>query len=177
MTQPAPSPRFRDIRLCVPVRASPERVYGALTSARELCAWWLDRAETHARNLGKLRMVWPSSGNGSCLRECRGVFVDLEPARKVAWLWGEGSRRPGVPPLNTFFIESRRGGCDVTLVHAGFKDTPYGAKRVAAWQERWEDCLSKLSLYLESGRICKHDRISLTELALLRRKSSSRRSR
>ena len=164
------APRFqhRDIRIVLPIKASPEAVYSCLTSARQLCSWWLERAETETRNGGRLRMVWPAYP-AERSREARGLFVDLEPGRKAAWMWAPGSRSPGVPPLNTFFIEPRRGGCMVTLLHAGFLATPTGAKRMRRWMERWEDCLAKLALYLESGKTCKGDVISLDELSLLRK--------
>ena len=65
------------------LRAKPERVYQALTSARELTRWWVLGAETDARNAGRVRMVWPrlKAGAGSLpggFGERAGVFVDLE---------------------------------------------------------------------------------------------------
>ena len=87
-----------DIRLSASIRAKPEQVYRALTSARELCVWWLARAETDARNMGHLRMVWPSRGRGDG-SEVSGVFVDLEPGQKVAWIWNDSSRSTLFNPL------------------------------------------------------------------------------
>lgn len=154
--------RERDIRLSVRIKASPERIYKALSSARELCLWWLDRAETDARNLGRFRMVWPTR------REGRGVFVDLEPGRKLAWAW-DGLER-SVPPLTTVFIEPKKRFCLVTLVHAGFPARSSKA-RVEQFGEFWEDCLAKLALYLESGKTCKSDKLTLAEFDLLRSRS------
>ena len=140
-----PASLTRDIRLSTPLKARPERVYQALTSARELCLWWLARAETDARSLGRVRMVW-RRGDGP-LKEARGVYVDLEPGRKVAWIWKP--KPPGVPPLVSLFLEPKGRGCVATLHHAGFPASPEAGERLAAWRRAWEDCLARLKAYVE----------------------------
>ena len=75
---PVARSRTRDIRISVPVNASPERIFRAFTSARDLCVWWAARAETDARNMGRLRMVWPQAGDARG-EDAKGIFVDLEP--------------------------------------------------------------------------------------------------
>jgi len=150
----------RDIRISVGIRARPARVYEALTSARELCQWWLERAETDARNLGRVRMVWPPACGGG---EVQGVFVDLEPGSKVAWLWGKPSKSPKAPPLVSCFIERRGRGCEVTIVQAGFPPAGARADRYDAFHDGWEDCLAKLKLYLETGRGAKSEKLKLQE--------------
>jgi len=157
-----------DIRLTASVKAKPEAVFRALTSARELCVWWLDRAETDARNSGRFRMVWPPSRqlDGS---EVRGVFVDLEKGEKVAWLWDDASRGSGVPALISFFIEKKPRGCQLTMVHAGFSGAPSRERFVRRYRRGWEDCLAKLKLYLEQGKTCKADTVTFADVELLRK--------
>jgi uncharacterized protein YndB with AHSA1/START domain len=164
-----PRAKTCDIRLSAFVRAEPEQAYHALTSARELCVWWLDRAETEARSMGRLRMVWPtgSSGGGNV---ATGVFVDLEPGRKVAWMWDSPPRPRWVPSLVTFHIEARPRGCELTLVHSGFSAAPSRRKGFLACRDGWEDCMAKLRLYLESGKTCKCDRLTLADVDPRRRK-------
>ncbi len=145
----------RDLRFAVKVSADPRAVYRALTSARELTRWWLLDAETDARNAGRVRMIWPRAcGLGA--RE--GVFVDLEPGKKVAWLFkpGRGERRS--PPLVSVFIGRRRGLCEVVLLHAGFDSGPSGDELYRSHARAWEDGLAKLKLYLETGRARKRAR-------------------
>ncbi|TBR18844.1 SRPBCC domain-containing protein [bacterium] len=151
---PMPTRRTADIRLAVSVRADPAEVYRALTSARELCAWWLDRAETDARNMGRWRMAWGTPARG----EARGLFVDLEPERKVAFMEDDGTRPKGWPPLTTFFLEKKGRATEVTVVAAGFSSP----KPLAAARGRWEDCLAKLKLYLETGRARKAETLALS---------------
>jgi uncharacterized protein YndB with AHSA1/START domain len=156
------------LRLSVRVKAKPVEVYRVLTSARELCRWWLTGAETDARNSGRLRMVWPKRpGCRSFSGEREGYFVDLEPERKVAWIWRAGSRKNGVPPLCSFFILPKRGRCEVTLLHAGFTRRLAADKAYACFATGWEDALAKLKLYLETGRTCKQEVLTLTGLKIL----------
>jgi uncharacterized protein YndB with AHSA1/START domain len=163
-----PRSKTRDLRFSLRIKAKPEAVYRALTSATELCRWWLHGAETDARNAGRFRMIWPKvhcagNGNGRAAKafpphvavgDSEGCFVDLEPGRKVAWLW-KPRRRSGVPPLSSFFITPSGRGCEVTLVHGGFSSREPADKLFAGCAEGWEDCLAKLKLYLETGKTCK----------------------
>lgn len=166
--------KTRDIRFTVKLRAEPDAVYRSLTSARELTRWWLLGAETDARNAGRVRMVWPRvrRGDGSrCegLGEREGVFVDLEPGKKVAWMFkpARGDRR--APPLVSVFIDPRRGGCEVTLLHGGFKSAPSYDELYHGYSRAWEDGLAKLKLYLESGRTCKMECVDLEAVRILTR--------
>ncbi len=169
-----PRLKTRDVRFAVKLRAEPWAVYQSLTSARELTRWWLLGAETDARNAGRVRMVWPrvrGSDGERCegLGEREGVFVDLEPGKKVAWLFkpARGDRR--APPLVSVFIDKRRGGCEVTLLHSGFKSSPSYDELYRGYSRAWEDGLAKLKLYLETGRTCKMECMDLEAARILTR--------
>ncbi len=166
--------KTRDLRFTVRIKATPEQIYKALTSATELCRWWLQGAETDARSAGRFRMVWPKLKRkhgpatrmfppNVCLGDSEGHFVDLQPGQKVAWLWKVG-RAAKYPPLSTFFIEHKRGGCDVTLLHGGFSSKPDADRYFQGCAEGWEDCLSKLKLYLETGRTCRSQALTFAAL-------------
>ena len=169
--------KTRDIRFTLRIKAKPERVYRALTSATELCRWWLEGAETDARNVGRFRMVWPKmrcrDGHrhfppNAAVGESEGYFVDLEPGRKVAWMWKLPRMRKRIPPLASFFIVPRPGGCEVTLLHAGFSADPAADKHYEGSVQGWEDALAKLKLYLETGRTMKTQPIDFKALRALR---------
>lgn len=113
-----------------------------------------------------MRLIWPAIAEGP-QREARGAFVDLDPGKKAAWMWSAPAR--GVPPLVTFFIEERKGGSTVTVLHAGFSTADSFDSRYGTWQRLWEDCLAKLVLYLETGRTMKTEETRLSDLAKLRR--------
>ena len=170
----------RDIRLAVSIRARPERVYQALTSARELTRWWLLGAETDARNAGRVRMVWPrlrgaAGGLPVGFGERAGVFVDLEPARKVAWLWKPARGEKGVvPPLcSIFMLPGRRAGrSEISLLHSGFPSAKAVDGLFLHYARGWEDGLAKLKLYLEAGKTCKSELIDLESVGLLTKRRS-----
>lgn len=175
-----PLGKTRDLRFSIRIKAKPEQVYRALTSATELCRWWLQGAETDARNVGRFRMIWPKvkkkDAKAGAVRafphhvamgESEGFFVDLEPGRKVAWIW-KLPRNCQFPALSSFFIEPRGSGSEVTLLQSGFSAKPAVDKVFAGCAEGWEDCLSKLSLYLETGRTCKSQALSFSALKTLR---------
>lgn len=167
MPSAAPRLKTRDVRVSALVDAEPLAVYRALTSARELTRWWLAGAETDARNCGRVRMVWPPSrGAAVRLGEREGQFVDLEPGRKVAWLFKPArGEKDKVPPLVSVFINPGRRGCELTWLHSGFAA---GAEALrAAYARGWEDGLAKLKLYLETGRSCKLETLDLESVRVL----------
>ncbi|MFA6030458.1 MAG: SRPBCC domain-containing protein [Elusimicrobiota bacterium] len=152
-----PPSRTRDVRVAVAIKAAPERAYQALTSARELCLFWLERAETDARSLGRLRMVWAAQGRRK--DEASGVFVDLEPGRKVAWLLDARCRRGGrIPALVSVFLDPQGRGTQATVLHAGFAADD---ELLAFYRARWEDLLAKLKRHLEGRRVDKSRLLSL----------------
>lgn len=172
----AENPRLstRDIRLAAVIRAKPELVYRSLTSARELTRWWLLGAETDARNAGRVRMIWPRVRGKDGTRaagfgEREGVFVDLEPGRKVAWLWKPVRNERGVPALTSIFVLPARGGSEVTLLHAGFSSAAKADELYHGYARAWEDGLAKLKLYLEAGRTCKLEAVDLETVRILLR--------
>ncbi|NNN04993.1 MAG: SRPBCC domain-containing protein [Elusimicrobia bacterium] len=167
--------KSRDVRLTARVKAEPEAVYRALTSARELTRWWLLGAETDARNGGRVRMVWPRVKRPDGTRcdgfgEREGVFVDLEPGSKVAWMFrpARGDRR--APPLVSVFIEKHGAACELTLLHAGFSAAASADELRRGYACAWEDGLAKLQLYLETGRTCKMELLDLESARILTRR-------
>lgn len=172
-----PRSKTRDLRFTLKIKAKPEQVYKALTSATELCRWWLQGAETDARNAGRFRMVWPDlrrkHGRAErvfppnvALGDSEGYFVDLEPGRKVAWMW-KLPRANRYPPLSSFFLQPSGRSCEVTLLHAGFSGKADADRYFQGCAEGWEDCLAKLKLYLETGRTCKSQALTFDGLKQL----------
>ena len=170
-----PLSKTRDIRFAVKLRAKPTAVYQALTSARELTRWWLLGAETDARNAGRVRMVWPRVRRGDGRRprglgEREGMFVDLEPGRKVAWLFNPAPGERRAPPLVSVFLGGRGSSCEVTLLHAGFPSAPSSDRLYEGYARAWEDGLAKLKLYLETGRTCKMETVDLEAVRIMTRR-------
>jgi len=176
---PRVSSKTRDLRISLKIRAKPEQLYRALTSATELCRWWLQGAETDARSAGRFRMIWPKvlHRNGGrafppdvAVGESEGAFVDLDPGRKVAWMWKFPRKNRVIPPLVNFFIQKGPRSCEVTVHQGGFSAAPEAQKYYEGCAEGWEDCLAKLKLYLETGRTCKAQPMSFRKLRAFRRR-------
>jgi uncharacterized protein YndB with AHSA1/START domain len=67
----------------VKVDAPADVVWGALTDPVELAAWFGADAEVDLRVGGAIRFRWP---DGS---ERRGLVIDLDPPRRLAFRWRE----------------------------------------------------------------------------------------
>lgn len=157
-----------DVRITARIGAPADKIFSALTSARELTRWWLVGAETNARGAGRVRLVWPkprTGGAGAAVIRT-GVFMDLQPARKVAWYF-QKPKQPGVPELVSVFIEPRRAHCDVTWLQSGFSSDAEAVR--GEYARLWEDALAKLRLYLETGRTCKLENLDLQSAEILAR--------
>ncbi|MFA6093587.1 MAG: SRPBCC domain-containing protein [Elusimicrobiota bacterium] len=141
----------KDIRVSVRLRCSPEQAYEALTSERGLLLCGLSRAKTDARSRGRFRMVWPRNAVHGDL-EASGVFVDLDPGNKAAWLFDEKRSfgKVGMPALVNIFIEPCGRGARATLVHPGF---PAGEDAgQAAFRSLWTELLDGLRSRFSGGR-------------------------
>lgn len=147
--------RTRDLRISTVVKAVPERVYRALTSPRELYQWWSARSEGRAVNGVAFRMDWDVGDvepgvYPQALGRVRGVYVDLEPGRKVGWAWDAAGRSESVPRLVSFFIVPVRKDSEVTIQHCGFPGGPAAAPFYEGFSKGWEDMLTRLKRFLEA---------------------------
>ncbi len=142
----------RDIRADVTVKAAPERVWRALTSSRELGRWWGCSAIADPRNGGEVKLRWSGPASDSYpqgLGALEGIFVDLEPGRKVAWIWKLPADLGDVPPLSSVFLTPIKGGCEVTALHSGFEAGAADNHR-EAFARGWAGALRRLRSYLET---------------------------
>lgn len=67
----------------VTVAAAPDVVWNALTEPGELAAWFGAEAEIDLRVGGAIRFRWPDG------TERRGLVVDVDPPRRLAFRWRE----------------------------------------------------------------------------------------
>ena len=71
------------IRREIVVAATPDVVWDALTDPGELAAWLGANAEVDLRVGGAVRFRWPDG------TERRGVVIDIDPPRRLAFRWRE----------------------------------------------------------------------------------------
>jgi uncharacterized protein YndB with AHSA1/START domain len=99
------------------VDAPADAVWAALTDPDELAAWFGADAEVDLRLGGAIRFRWP---DGS---ERRGLVIDLDPPRRLAFRWRE--LRAGAAGLAaadatvvTFTLDAGDGGTRVTVTES-----------------------------------------------------------
>ncbi|MGI8689341.1 MAG: SRPBCC family protein [Thermomicrobiales bacterium] len=123
------------------IRATPERVFRALTEKAELEAWFVKEATIDLRVGGTLRLFWDPES-------VEGTFLDVDPPRRLVFTWDE---RPAIAGITTsaFMLTAEGAGTRLHLVHSGFGTG-------AAWDRLfnninggWDKELQKLRAYLE----------------------------
>ena len=100
----------------VEVRATPERVFDALTSEEAITRWWVRPGVFDTRQWeGDVSVGgrWSASGVGAGIPYAlEGEFLQVEAPRKLIHSW-HGVRAPGTPTVVTYLVEpekSRRRG-------------------------------------------------------------------
>ncbi|MGE7136808.1 SRPBCC family protein [Luteibacter sp. NPDC031894] len=142
MTEHLPS-----VTLVRKIKASPAKVYAALTQPEQMIQWWGPdagptlRAEADVRTGGRFRIAFRLTSGDE--HEATGVYREVVPDRKLVltWEWS-GSTQP--PSLVTFHLEPRDGGTELTLVHEQLPDEATRNSHEAGWT----GLLDKLSRYL-----------------------------
>jgi len=102
------------------IRASPEKVWAAITTPERLADWFAN-AEVDLRVGGILRL----DGNGMNKDQMRITICDAP--RTFAWAWQIGPKES----LVRFDIAPRADGCELTLTHSGLPMIGAGAR--AGW--------------------------------------------
>ena len=116
----------------VDFRASPERVWQALTDEREIARWFAGRARVDLRPdaLGWLEF----EGHGRYPIK----VVEVDPPRRFAWRWGDigDERVEGHASLVEYELEPLPGGgTRLRLRESGFDAEKARAQNVEGWQD------------------------------------------
>lgn len=126
------------------LRASPERVFRALTDKAELERWFVSRAEVDARPGGAFSFTWQPH------EMVNGRFVAVEPPHRLVTVWDEG------PSLGftevTFELTPQGGGTLLRLVHTGFGEGDDWDRLYTDIQSGWNSKLEHLRDWLDEGR-------------------------
>ncbi len=123
------------------IKATPERVFKALTDNRELERWFVHTANVDARPGGAVVMDW-APGVGE-----RGNVIDWEPSRRFSFTWEAFSP---TPTTVTFDLKKEDDGTSLTLAHSGIGEgEPW--KVYANIAKAWEAHLQDLASWIETG--------------------------
>jgi uncharacterized protein YndB with AHSA1/START domain len=135
------------------IKASPERVFHALTEPSELLAWWGESevywCTSWTRDLrvgGSWRCEGTSKRGGAFSVE--GRFLEIEPPRRLTYTW-----RPSwveAPPTTVrITLGAQDGGTLLTWAHYGFRGY---ARALADHKGRLPTVVAWLRTFLEEGR-------------------------
>jgi uncharacterized protein YndB with AHSA1/START domain len=121
------------------IRASPERVFRALTEPAELARWFGQGAEIDLRPGGALTFIFSQS------RET-GEVLAVEPPHRFAFTWGAPHATEA-----TFLLEPRDGGTLLRLTETGFGQGDDWDRIFSDNSGGWDEELAHLRDWVERG--------------------------
>ncbi|HEY1351972.1 MAG TPA: SRPBCC domain-containing protein [Ktedonobacteraceae bacterium] len=125
------------------IKASPERVFRALTEKEELERWFLQKAEIDLRPGGAIRFEWrPGVMNV-------GKILILDPPRRLSYSWDV--QTPGATTV-TFDLTSENDGTRLHVVNTGFGEGGDWDHYYDLRTDGWGVHLGNLAAWLETGR-------------------------
>ena len=124
------------------IKASPERVFQALTRKEELERWFLVKAEMEQRPGGAIRFEW-----GSGLVETGKVLV-FEPPHRLSFTWE--AVEPSATTI-TFELIPENDGTRLRLTHSGIGRGEDWDGYYSSVEEGWGSHLNALKAWLETG--------------------------
>jgi uncharacterized protein YndB with AHSA1/START domain len=134
----------------ITIKASPERVYRALTTVSELAAWFQTTVEGE---IATGREVWMTSQG----QRFRVEFVEMTPPSRFVWRWHPGAVDPAVDYSKearttvTFTLEPAGGRTLLHVSETGFDEVSL-ARRAPVYEDNntgWTEVLGWLREYVE----------------------------
>ncbi|MGI8855593.1 MAG: SRPBCC family protein [Thermomicrobiales bacterium] len=125
------------------IRATPERVFRALTEKADLEAWFVKEATIDLRVGGTLRLFWDPES-------VEGTFLEIDPPRRVVFTWDE---RPAIAGITTsaFTLTAEEDGTRLHLIHSGFGAGEAWNRLFENINGGWDEELAHLRAWLVDG--------------------------
>ncbi len=131
-----------EIRHAVLVRAEPERVYDALTTAAGLDGWFTTGAAVDARPGGEIRFRWRDWGPDRITDEDGGPVLEARRPERLVFQWSPD--RHGEPTTVEVDFEVVEEGTVIRLRERGYQDTPAGRRQILDCAAGWGEALTLL---------------------------------
>jgi uncharacterized protein YndB with AHSA1/START domain len=136
--------RGRSIEKELFIKATPQRVFQALTEKVDLERWFVKTAEVDLRPGGAIRFEWgPGMFNV-------GKILVLEPPHLLSYTWG--ALEPS-PTTITFALTAENDGTRLHLIHTGIGEGEDWDTYYTSINSGWSGHLKNLTTWLETG-IC-----------------------
>lgn len=125
------------------IKASPERVFRALTEKDELERWFLRKAEIDLRPGGTIRFEWrPGVFN-------QGKILVLEPPHRLSYTWEV--QTPDVTTV-TFELTAENDGTLLHVINTGYREGEDWDSYYDQRHNGWGIHLGNLRAWLEAGK-------------------------
>jgi uncharacterized protein YndB with AHSA1/START domain len=125
------------------INATPERIFKALTDAKELESWFPSKVSSDPKVGGEYSFTFEDKNDPSKDHIRNGKFTELVPGKKVRYDWMDTTDV-------TFNISPAANGTRVSLTHSGW-DADDNAN-IDAHTQGWTFFLQNLKSYLEEGK-------------------------
>lgn len=138
------APKTRSVRRAFYIRASPRKVFEAITKPGPLAKWFCESAEISLRTGGSYRFIIAGGWEHS------GTIARLVPGKSITFRWAWN----GVPLRGTRFrleVEPSPGGSLLTVVHSGFPRTEEWVDLYGITEWGWTYYAMNLKSVLETG--------------------------
>ena len=140
----------------IEIKAPPERVWRALTNAKELSTWFQVTVEG---DIAPGNEVWMTSECQGNVGRFRVRIVEMTPPTRFVWQWHPGAVDPNIDYSKeprttvTFTLEPSGSGTRVSLAETGFNEISLArrAKVFGDNNQGWTEVLVWLSNYAESA--------------------------
>ncbi|UCE09127.1 MAG: SRPBCC domain-containing protein [Candidatus Thorarchaeota archaeon] len=138
-----------EIRHSTLIRASPEEVYDALTTAEAFNTWFTTESQIEARPGGSFYFKWKDWGPDKISVEDSGPIVEATRPEKFLFKWhGENNSYYTTVEI---LLERVEEGTAVRLREYGYQDTPSGRQSFMNCSTGWGEALTLLKFYVEHG--------------------------
>jgi len=141
----------------IEIKAPPERVWRALTNAKELSTWFQMTIEGEIATGNEVWMTSMSKGYAGVRFRVR--FVEMTPPARFVWQWHPGAVDPNIDYSKeprttvTFTLEPMEGGTRLSLAETGFNEISLArrAKVFGDNSQGWTEVLVWLSNYAQAA--------------------------
>ena len=127
------------------IRAAPEQVYDAFTTAAELDKWFTTGAEVDPRPGGQMIWRWKDWGANKETAEDGGAVLEAERPRRYVFQWRQ---EPSTVALD---FEKVDEGTIVRLRETGYLDKHERIQVMLGCAAGWGEALTLLKFYVEHG--------------------------
>lgn len=124
------------------IKATPERVFQALTEKAELERWFVQKAEVDLRPGGAIRLEWAPDAVEI------GTILVLDPPHRLSYTWE--ALEPG-PTTITFELTAENDGTRLRLTHTGIGEGEDWDSYYTSINSGWSIHLKNLTAWLETG--------------------------